>query len=80
MNVVERELLDALVGLEGVAGSGAPGPRPGLAEALRRVEEAARRLPAGTSGDLLHYLGKRSYEKARLWLEGKDPEQGACPR
>ncbi len=80
MNEVERELLGALVALERIAGSGEPGPKPGLGEALARVESTARRLPVGSAPDLLHYLGKRSYEKARLFLEGRDPEQGACPR
>jgi hypothetical protein len=80
MNAVEHELLEALVRLERVVGTGAPGPKPGLAEALQGIQDTARRLPPGTSGELLHYLGKRSYEKARLWLEGKDPEQGVCPR
>lgn len=80
MNAVEAELLEALRNLEGVVGTGAPGPRPGLAAALAQVESAGRRLPPGTAPDLLHYVQKRSYEKARLWLEGEDPEKGACPR
>jgi hypothetical protein len=79
MNTAERELMEALVGFERLVGSGVPGPKPGLGEALARIDAASRRLPVGTPPDLLHYLGKRSYEKARLWLEGKDPEQGVCP-
>jgi hypothetical protein len=44
------------------------------------LTELTRALPAGTSPDLLHYLHKRSYEKARLWLQGRDAENvdGPC--
>ena len=35
-----------------------------------------------TAPDLLHYLQKKSYEKARLWLESRHPEiqKGGCRR
>jgi len=34
----------------------------------------------GTDPQLLHYLQKKSYEKARLFLQGRDAEnvQGSC--
>ena len=49
---------------------------------LTRLDELTRALPANTAPALLHYLHRKSYEKARLWLEGRDAEnaRGSCPR
>jgi len=47
---------------------------------FERLEALARKLPRGSNPDLLHYLNRKSYEKARLLLEGRDPEnaRGTC--
>ena len=45
---------------------------------LAELTRLTRSLPPGADPDLLHYLNRRSYEKARLFLEGIDPETGAC--
>ncbi len=45
---------------------------------LTELTRLTRSLPPGADPDLLHYLNRRSYEKARLFLEGIDPETGAC--
>ena len=37
-----------------------------------------RSLPPEADPDLRHYLNRRSSEKARLFLEGIDPETGTC--
>jgi len=39
-------------------------------------------LPPDTDPNLLHYLHRKSYEKARLLLQGRDTEnaQGSCGR
>jgi len=34
-------------------------------------------VPKETAPDLVHYLRRKSYEKARLWLEGRDAEKRA---
>lgn len=47
---------------------------------LQELDALARALPADAPADLKHYLQRRSYEKARLFLEGHDPEAGPCPR
>ena len=47
---------------------------------LRELDDHCRALPPDAPADLRHYLQRRSYEKARLFLEGQDPEAGPCPR
>ena len=55
-------------------------PKPNLMPIFARLEELTRGLPKDTAPELLHYLGKKSYEKARLWLEGKRNQiaRGGC--
>jgi len=44
------------------------------------LDELTRKLPPNADPGLLHYLHKKSYEKARLFLEGRDAENqlGNC--
>jgi len=42
-----------------------------------RLDELTRQLPRHTDPQLLHYLHKKSYEKARLWLLNRDAENQA---
>jgi hypothetical protein len=44
------------------------------------MDELTRRLPADAAPDLRHYLKRKSYEKARLFLEGREAEnqRGSC--
>jgi len=75
---VESQLLDALVELErAVKAMRSTNPRPDLASIFSRIEELARQMPRGTDPTLLHYLHKKSYEKARLFLTGRDGENQA---
>jgi hypothetical protein len=55
-------------------------PKPDLLPLFSRLDELAGQLPAGTDPMLLHYLSKKSYEKARLFLQGRDAENqtGSC--
>ena len=55
-------------------------PKPSLLPLFALLEELTKQLPRGADPDLLHYLHKKSYEKARLLLEGRDQEneRGAC--
>ena len=53
------------------------GPKPDLLPLFARLDELTRRLPPQTAPELLHYLHKKSYEKARLFLEGRDAENTA---
>lgn len=75
MNDVEQAILHSLLELESTAAA-----RGSIGPVLAQLDLLTRQLPKGTSPDLLHYLHKRSYEKARLLLTGFDPEAGACPR
>jgi hypothetical protein len=81
MNDTERNILNALKDLD-VAVKAMPTAttKPNLLPIFERIETLRNSLPKTADPDLLHYLHKHSYEKARLWLEGRDSEnaQGAC--
>ena len=81
MNGTEREILENLVRLEDmVRRMKTANPKPDLLPVFGRIEELTRELPKGTDPALLHYLHKKSYEKARLYLEGRDAQnaRGNC--
>jgi hypothetical protein len=81
MHEIEREILVALRELNSaVAQMSGAGPKPNLIGIFDRIEALRNQLPKETDPNLLHYLYKHSYEKARLWLEGRDSENavGSC--
>jgi hypothetical protein len=81
MHETEREILAALRELNLAAPKmSQPGPKPDLLSIFGRIESLRNQLPPETDPNLLHYLYKHSYEKARLWLEGRDAENavGSC--
>jgi hypothetical protein len=45
-----------------------------------RIDDLTRQLPRESDPTLLHYLHKKSYEKARLFLQGREAEnaRGNC--
>ena len=45
-----------------------------------RIDELGAQLPPGTDPQLLHFLQRKSFEKATLWLEGRKAEitRGIC--
>jgi len=78
---LDRQLLAALVQLdETVKALATANPKPDLLPLFQRIDELAAQLPAGTDPTLLHYLHKKSYEKARLYLQGREAEnqRGNC--
>ena len=80
-NSVENELLPALTQLaETVKAMPAANPKPSLLPIFARLDELTRQLPRHADPTLLHYLHKKSYEKARLFLEGREAENqaGSC--
>jgi len=80
-NEIESQLLAALRELEAaVAGLKTANPKPDLAAHFARIDALADKLPKGTDGELLHFLVKKSYQKARLRLEAGAgvAERGAC--
>jgi hypothetical protein len=78
---IEQQLLDALAELENnIKAMPAANPKPSLLPHFARIDELAKQLPRDTDPVLLHYLRKKSYEKARLFLRGRDMENriGNC--
>jgi hypothetical protein len=78
MNETERQVLATLKELERAVKSmgGAP-TKPNLLPLFERIDNLRGQLPKTTDPQLLHYLHKQSYDKARLWLEGRDAENAA---
>jgi hypothetical protein len=77
-NVLEKNLLEALTDLDAaVKAMPAANPKPNLVPLFNRIDDLAKSLPRNTDPALLHYLHKKSYEKARLFLQGRDAENQA---
>lgn len=75
---IEHRLLAALNELDAAVRSlPTANPKPNLLPLFATIDELAVQLPRGTDPGLLHYLHKKSYEKARLFLSGRDAENQA---
>ena len=78
MNETERQILAALNELEqAVQSMRSAAIKPNLLPFFQRIDTLRSQLPKTTDPQLLHYLHKQSFEKARLWLEGRDAENAA---
>lgn len=75
----EQTILNTLLELESAVAGINTEAKADLLAIFSRLDELTFSLPKDTSPELLHYLHKKSYQKARLFLQGKDPEQGECP-
>jgi hypothetical protein len=78
---IEANLLHALVELDNAVKSmPTANPKPNLLQIFSRIDELTKQLPRDADPTLLHYLHKKSYEKARLWLQDRDAENqvGNC--
>lgn len=81
MTSTEQLILKNLVELEKtVRAMPAANPKPNLLPLFTRLDELARQLPADTDSDLLHYLHRKSYEKARLWLQARAKKNRFLPK
>lgn len=83
MTELEDSILQTLVELdEKVRLMAVSNPKPNLLPIFSKLDQLAAQLPAGTDPDLVHYLSRKSYEKARLLLEGRKTEtkRGTCGR
>ena len=81
MRGIEQNILKALLELEAAVKAMATAhPKPDLRPLFGRIDELSRGLPRDANPTLLHYLHKKSYEKARLWLQDRDAENvpGSC--
>ena len=79
MTATEQDLLNTLLELETAVAKGNDKPKPNLMNIFARLDNLTTQMPKDASPDLLHYLHKKSYQKARLFLQGHDPEAGDCP-
>jgi hypothetical protein len=78
---IEKKLLDELNQLtQAVQSMPTANPKPNLLPIFSRLDELTRQMPRETDPQLLHYLHKKSYEKARLFLLDRDVENqiGSC--
>lgn len=83
MTATERQILERLTELDqAVKSLPTAHPKPNLLPLFQKIEELADQLPRSTAPDLLHYMQRKSYEKARQWLEGRYAEiqKGGCLR
>ena len=78
MNETERGMLNALQQLDNAVQSMRTATtKPNLLPLFERIDTLRAQLPKNADTQLLHYLHKQSYEKARLYLEGRDAENAA---
>jgi hypothetical protein len=78
---LEKSLLDSLIELDNsVKSMPTANPKPNLLPLFSRIDELTKQLPRDADPTLLHYLHKKSYEKARLFLQDRDAENqvGNC--
>jgi hypothetical protein len=81
MTETEKNLLQALLDLEeAVRQLPTAHPKPNLLQRITRIDELAAQLPPGSDPELKHFLQRKSYEKARMHLEGHAGEvaRGSC--
>ena len=81
MNSIEQSILQVLIDLDNaVKIMPAAQPKPNLLPIFERLDALAHQLPRDANPELLHYLNRKSYEKARLLLQGRDAEnaRGKC--
>lgn len=75
---LEKNLLAALTDLDAaVKTMPVANPKPNLVPLFNRIDDLTKKLPRDADPALLHYLHKKSYEKARLFLQGRDAENQA---
>ena len=81
MTELEKKILDTLLELDrAVNRIKTGGPKPNLQDIFSRLDALTGQLPKGSNPELLHYLHKKSYQKALLALQGRDAEnaRGIC--
>ena len=83
MTETENAILTSLIELEqAVQSLRTATPKPDLQPIFARLDHLTEKLPPTADPSLLHYLHKKSYEKARMFLEGRDAQnaRGGCQR
>jgi hypothetical protein len=73
MTEPEKAILECLLELERTVQSiPSVNPKPNLLPLFSRLDDLMRQLPPQTDPTLRHYLQQRSYQKARLFLQGQE--------
>lgn len=83
MTDCEQKILQALLELDSaVQQMKTANPKPNLLPIFTRLDDLTRQLPPDVDADLRHYMVRKSYEKARLHLQGRAGEnaRGNCSR
>lgn len=83
MTEIEQSILQTLEDLDAaVKNMRTAQPKPSLTPYFQRLDDLTGRLPKDAPPDLLHYLHRKSYEKARMFLLGRGGEnaRGSCGR
>ena len=83
MTDVENRILETLLELETAVNALATArPKPNLVPLFSRLDELAGDLPPDADPELRHFLQRKSYQKARLLLQGLGSEnrRGSCGR
>jgi hypothetical protein len=81
MTELEKQILDTLVEMDqAVAAMRGGGPRVNFVAMFEKLDQLAVKLPRDKDPELAHFLMRKSYEKARLLLEGRGGEnaRGTC--
>jgi len=81
MTKTEHDILQSLRELDGAVRSlKSSESKPDLMSHFRNIDTLTDQLSEEADPRLLHFLHKKSYEKARLWLEDRHGEiqQGRC--
>jgi len=81
MTQLEEQLHAGLIDLDRTVKQMAATKQPvDLMPLFARIDELGAQLPPGTDPQLLHFLQRKSFEKATLWLEGRKAEitRGIC--
>jgi hypothetical protein len=72
MTDIEQSILDSLQEMDSAVKEMSNGnAKRNLVPIFERIDALARQLPTDTHRDLRHYLARKSYEKARVLLEGQ---------
>lgn len=75
MTVLEKSILNKLVELEeAVKSLRTASPKPDMAQIFLQLDGMSSELPRDTDPNLLHYMNKKSYQKAMLFLQGRENE------
>jgi len=70
MTETENQLLQTLLAIESAAAAmPTANPKPDLLPLFTRMDQLAGQLPPGTEPMLLHFLHRKSYQKARVLLQ-----------